>query len=77
MFILFGFRTRDRLVATFSMVCEVCGVYAAQAHLKRSTKFTLFFIPLFPVRPSTHYLQCDHCGTRRRIDPSRYARVAA
>ena len=67
-FLLFGFRTRDKVVSRRWMVCEVCGVHAAQTVVKRSTKFTLFFIPLLPVKPSTYYMQCDNCGTFRRVD---------
>jgi len=75
--LLFGIRTRERLVSTITMVCEVCGVSAAQALVKRSTKFTLFFIPLFPVRRSTHHLECAHCGTLRRVEPGAVARLGA
>ncbi|GIM92450.1 zinc-ribbon domain-containing protein [Paractinoplanes toevensis] len=64
-FLLFGLRTREGLVSATTMVCEVCGVAAAQSLIKRSTKFTLFFIPLFPVRPSSYYLGCAHCGAIR------------
>jgi hypothetical protein len=69
LFLLFGFRTRDNLVSRRWMVCEVCGVHAAQAVIRRSTKFTLFFVPLFPVKPSTYYLECSNCGSVRRTDP--------
>jgi len=72
--ILFGIRTREHLLSTIVMVCEVCGVNAAQALVKRSTKFTLFFIPVFPVRRSTYHLECAHCGARRRVDPNMVAR---
>jgi len=50
------------------MVCDVCGLNAVQTVLRRSTKFTLFFIPLFPVKPSTYVMQCGHCGRIRRTD---------
>lgn len=73
MFLLFGFRTKENLVSRRTMVCEVCGVTASQALLKRSTKFTLFFIPLFPVKPSSHHLVCAHCGTARSVDPRQLA----
>ena len=75
-FLLFGFRTRDKIVSRRWMVCEVCGVHAAQTVVKRSTKFTLFFIPLFAVKPSTYYLQCDNCGTFRRVDRRAVASLA-
>jgi uncharacterized Zn finger protein len=76
-FLLLGIRTRDHLLSTIVMVCEVCGVSAGQALVKRSTKFTLFFVPLFPVRRSTYYLECAHCGTLRPVDPRAVSRLAA
>ena len=44
------------------------GVTAAQVLIRRTTKFSLFFIPLFPVKPATYYLQCTNCGAVRRTD---------
>jgi hypothetical protein len=76
MFLLFGFRTRDNVVARRWLVCEICAVNAGQTVIKRSTKFTLFFIPLFPIKPSTYYLQCDNCGSFRRIDRRALAQIA-
>jgi hypothetical protein len=67
-FLLFGLRTRESVVSRRPMVCEVCGVNAVQTLVKRSTKFTLFFIPLFPVKPSTYYMDCGNCGSARRTD---------
>ena len=47
-------------------VCRNCGNRAAQVITRRSTKFTLFFIPLFPVR--TRYVQqCSFCGAEYGI----------
>ena len=68
MFLLFGLRTRDRLISTQSGTCEFCGLTAMQALVRRATKFTLFFVPLFPVRPSRFYLDCGNCATRRPVD---------
>jgi hypothetical protein len=67
-FLLFGLRTRERAVSGRPAVCEVCGVLATQTLVKRSTMATLFFIPLFPVKPSSYYVVCAHCGTARRRD---------
>jgi hypothetical protein len=65
MFLLFGLRTRDHLISTHSGPCDFCGVVAMQALGKRTTKFTLFFVPLFPVRPSRYYIDCSNCERRR------------
>ena len=70
MFLLFGLRTKDHMVATRTMTCEICGWEAPQSVLRRSTKFTLFFIPLFPVKPSRHYLVCSHCRGFREASRS-------
>jgi uncharacterized Zn finger protein len=67
-FLLFGLRTRDNVISRRPMVCEICGVNALQTLVKRSTKVTLFFIPLFPVKRSVYYLECGACGTARRTD---------
>ncbi len=50
------------------MICEVCGFTASQILIRRATKFSLFFIPLIPVKPASHHLQCTNCGTVRRTD---------
>jgi hypothetical protein len=77
MFVLFGFRTRDRLLSSSPMVCEVCGVGARQVLVKRSTIFTLFFVPLFPVSRGSYRLECAHCGAARRVDRHTADRLAA
>ena len=68
MFLIFGLKTSERRLGSQVMVCEVCGVTAAQILIRRATKFSLFFIPLFPVKPASHYVQCTNCGTVRRTD---------
>lgn len=61
MFLLFGTRGSAAILAIVTFVCSNCGVSAAQRVTKYVTKFTLFFVPLFPV--STRYaVDCSHCG---------------
>lgn len=76
MFLLFGLNTSDRVTATPVMTCEVCGYRARQALVKRTTKFTLFFIPLFPVRRGRSYLECGHCRAFRSVDSGSAGRLA-
>ncbi|GAA4587956.1 hypothetical protein BJY16_008398 [Actinoplanes octamycinicus] len=71
-FVLFGVRTKDQLVDNRVQTCEVCGWAAPQARLARTSKFTLFFIPLFPVSPTRYFLRCGHCMALR---PARAAYV--
>jgi uncharacterized Zn finger protein len=68
MFLIFGLKTAERRIGSQIMTCEVCGVTAAQVLIRRTTRFSLFFIPLLPVKPASHYLQCTNCGTIRRTD---------
>lgn len=59
--IIWGFRSSVALLATLVYVCDTCGNNAAHRLVKRVRKFTLFFIPLFPV--GTKYLDtCTACG---------------
>ncbi|MEV0646764.1 hypothetical protein AB0I28_16020 [Phytomonospora sp. NPDC050363] len=64
--ILWGWRTTVRHLATVVYMCSQTGQQAGYAVLKRVTKFTLFFIPLFPL--SVKYtLECSLCGESRKI----------
>jgi zinc-ribbon family len=59
--LIFGFRVTAVLLATLNYVCDRCGQPAAHQLVRRQRKFTLFFIPLFPV--STRYFDtCTYCG---------------
>lgn len=66
MLLIFGTRAYLTLLAVVQFVCNNCHVNAAQRVLKQVTKFTLFFIPTFPV--STKYLaECVNCGAATLI----------
>lgn len=65
--LLFGLSTRDRETGTRVMTCDVCGSTVPQTLFKRTTKFSLFFVPLFPVRPSRSYRQCSNCWAIRPV----------
>jgi len=67
-FLIFGLKSRDSRVGSHVRPCEVCGAVAAQILIRRTTKFSLFFIPLFPVKPAAYYMQCTNCGTVRHAD---------
>ncbi|HEX8002348.1 MAG TPA: hypothetical protein VF519_06600 [Mycobacteriales bacterium] len=59
--IIWGFRTYAQQLAVLVARCALQGHNAAHAVVRRRTKFTLFFIPLFPVS-SKHLLVCSMCG---------------
>ncbi|MEU3277431.1 zinc-ribbon domain-containing protein [Streptomyces antibioticus] len=64
--IIFGTKGYLYQLAILTLVCGGCGNPAAHALRKRVTKFTLFFVPLFPF--STKYAtQCTFCGTEQRL----------
>ncbi|WEO77051.1 zinc-ribbon domain-containing protein [Cryobacterium sp. SO2] len=60
MILLFGTRASEAVINLVLFVCGYCGVLAQQQVIKRATRFTLFFLPLFPV--STRYVNvCSRC----------------
>jgi hypothetical protein len=66
--LIFGFAVSEQLLCTLLFVCERCGVQAAHRLVRRVRKFSLFFIPLFPV--STRYRDtCTHCGRTIEVSP--------
>ncbi|MET0491899.1 MAG: zinc ribbon domain-containing protein [Actinoplanes sp.] len=76
MFLIFGFKTSDRRLATPILICAYCGATAAQALVRRTTKFSLFFIPLFPVRRARYYMTCTNCGRASAVDPAAVDRLS-
>lgn len=64
--IIFGTRGYLYQLAVLTLVCGWCGNPAAHTLRKRVTKFTLFFVPLFPF--STKYsTQCTFCGAEQKL----------
>ncbi len=76
MFLIFGTKRFVTVLGVVTFVCARCGNPAAQRVEKWVTKFTLFFVPLFPV--STKYaVQCAMCGTQTRIERAEAERLTA
>ncbi|MEJ1198071.1 MULTISPECIES: zinc-ribbon domain-containing protein [unclassified Streptomyces] len=64
--IIFGTKGYLYQLAILTLVCGQCGNPSAHTLRKRVTKFTLFFVPLFPF--STKYLtQCTFCGAEQQV----------
>lgn len=61
MLFIFGLRTKAYRLGASTLTCRNCGNVAAQVLTRRVTRFTLFFIPLFPVA-SRYVMQCTACG---------------
>ena len=64
--IIFGLKTYTRLLATLSLVCPHCRQQAAHRLFEVVNKFTLFFIPLFPVSKSRR-MDCTYCGYASKL----------
>jgi hypothetical protein len=65
--IIFGTRSTLQMLALLHFVCGHCSNPAAQRVMKRVLKFTLFFVPLFPLSKA-YYVECVYCGQQSYID---------
>ncbi len=76
MLLIFGFRTALHRLGVLTLLCRNCGNTAAQVLSRRVTKFSLFLVPLFPVR--TRYgVQCTFCGASYDISKEEATRLGA
>lgn len=66
MLIIFGFRRYLEQLAMLTLTCSYCHTSCAHPLRRAVTKFSLFFIPLFPVR-SEYLMQCTYCGASSRL----------
>jgi len=64
--LIWGWQKRVYTLAMITLVCGRCGNPAAHALRRLVTKFTLFFIPLFPLS-TKHFLECTWCGASSPI----------
>jgi hypothetical protein len=61
MLIIFGIKRIVHRLATVFAMCGQCGSPAAQVVARRSTWFSLFFIPVIPLG-SKYFSTCTLCG---------------
>ena len=66
MFLIWGFRSRAKVLARLLLVCRMCSKPAAQTVVQRVRWFTLFFIPVIPFSRK-HLMQCAMCGSVSEI----------
>jgi zinc-ribbon family len=64
--IIFGTKGYLYQLAILTLVCGQCGNPSAHTLRKRVTKFSLFFVPLFPIS-TKHATQCTFCGAEQRV----------
>jgi hypothetical protein len=74
--LIWGWRTRIYVLAMTTFLCGRCGNPASHAVRKAVTKFTLFFIPLFPIGVK-YTAQCTFCGVENRIPKEDAVRLQA
>ncbi|GAA1263064.1 zinc-ribbon domain-containing protein [Arthrobacter pascens] len=66
MILLFGLKTVLRPLPGRSATCQSCGLFFHHHLEERSTKFTLFFIPVFTTSRS-YRITCSNCGQMSTI----------
>jgi hypothetical protein len=64
--IIWGFRQKVLQLAMVTFLCGQCSNPTAHALRKAVNKFTLFFIPLFPISVK-YFTQCTFCGCTNRM----------
>ena len=69
--IIFGTKGYIYQLAILTLVCGQCGNPSAHTLRKRVSKFTLFFVPLFPYS-TKYWTQCTFCGVEHQV-PSEQA----
>ena len=71
LFLIFGLRTKAVLLGLVFITCPVCGQHDTLQLARETTKLSLFFIPLVPIR-TRHVLYCPDpaCVGRSKIADS-------
>ena len=64
--VIYGWKTYVQVLAVLQLVCGQCGNNAEHVVRKLTTKFTLFWIPLFPINRK-HTQTCSACGHVEKI----------
>src|SRR4051794_1268302 len=61
MLLIFGVRVRSRSVGAGTFHCPSCGGDRAYSHKHARRWFTLFFVPLIPMKEIGEFVQCETC----------------
>lgn len=75
-FVIWGFKRYVTALAMLTLVCGHCQRPTAHPLRKVVTKFTLFWIPLFPTG-TKHVLQCSYCGYAQQVSAEESERLLA
>jgi hypothetical protein len=63
MLLIFGMTTRMKVLGRETIHCPKCGVDRVGALKQARRWFSLFFIPLIPLKVLGELIQCETCGT--------------
>ena len=68
---VFGTKVLTRSIGTGPFLCQHCGVERTYSTMQVRRVFTLFSVPLIPVRAVAEYVECDVCRSTWRDDDAR------
>jgi hypothetical protein len=74
--IIYGWKQYVQVLAVLQLVCGQCGNTAEQVLRKLTTKFTLFWIPLFPINRK-RTLFCPACDSEQKVTKEQAMHLAA
>ena len=66
MLVIFGLSRKEWPLGLVALACMACGHPGPQPLVHRKTRFTLFFVPVLPLR-SRYETRCPTCGTPREV----------
>lgn len=70
----YGKVTRNRKGGVLQKKCEHCNVDSMWQLCKKTTWFTLFFIPVIPYRV-TYCVECPNCGSYIEISKEKFLMI--
>ncbi len=76
MLVIFGLSRKERPLGLVALGCTACGHPGPQPLVHRPTRFTLFFVPVLPLR-SRLEARCPLCGTTRTLSSGEARRLGA
>lgn len=59
--IIWGSTSKEKVLGQGQFACPGCRNHTPFAHKKLERYFTLYFIPLFPIRTLAEYVECGFC----------------
>ena len=65
--IIFGSNVKNKVLGQLYSRCPRCGREGYQTGVRSQRWFTLYFLPVIPMRKSTT-LRCNFCGYQRQVD---------